>query len=61
MDTEKLWTLQELAKKFKPRKSISTWRRMIRDGKVLPRRVGSGRGMIYIPDSEVRRLVNGER
>lgn len=38
-------------------KSDSTVRRMIREGIVKIKRVGSGRGMIYIPASEIERLT----
>lgn len=55
--TEKLWTLKELEKKVKPKLSVATWRRMIREGKVKARRIGSGRGLLYIPDSEVQRVI----
>jgi hypothetical protein len=31
---------------------------MIAEGKINARRVGSGRGMLYIPASEIERLSN---
>jgi excisionase family DNA binding protein len=38
--------------------SDKTLRRMIAEGKINARRVGSGRGMLYIPASEIERLSN---
>lgn len=58
MSTEKLWTLKELTEKGTPHKSISTWRRMIRENKLAAIRIGSGRGILYIKDSELSRLAN---
>jgi hypothetical protein len=55
--TEKLWTLKELVENGPIKKSIATWRRMVAQRKIEHRRVGSGRGLIYIPDSAVRRLI----
>lgn len=61
MALEKLWTLKELAEKGEPQISISTWRRMIRAKKVFAVRVGSGRGIWYVKNSEVERLANHEQ
>ena len=61
MSAEKLWTLKDLAENGEPKKSISTWRRMIREGKLHPKRIGSGRGILYIKDSEIEELAKDEQ
>ena len=60
MTTEKLWTLDELSRKFKPKLSVSTWRRMIRERKIAATRIGSGRGMLYVKESELQKLTTSE-
>jgi hypothetical protein len=56
MSAEKLWTLKDLAEKAEPKRSISTWRRIIREGKLAAIRIGSGRGILYVKTSELERL-----
>ena len=60
MVKEKQWTLKELVENGPIKKSIATWRRMIREGKIIPTRIGSGRGMIYVPESQLRKLIKSE-
>lgn len=60
MAKEKLWTLKELVKDGPVKKSIATWRRMVSQHKIEYRRIGSGRGLIYIPDSAVQGLIKSE-
>lgn len=57
MTRERLWTLQAL-QELQPKLSLATWRRMIKRGQITPIRVGSGRGMLYITDAEVRRVYD---
>jgi hypothetical protein len=55
---EKLWTIKELAAVPEFNITAQTWRRMVKCGNVQCIRVGSGRGLVYIPDSEVQRVFS---
>jgi hypothetical protein len=56
-ERERLWRISQIIGQGVVPISESTLRRMIAEGKIRHKRIGSGRGCLLIPDSEIRRLT----
>jgi excisionase family DNA binding protein len=57
MTNEKLFTIKEVIEDNHFQISERTLRRMIDERKIKVKRIGSGRGMIRIPESELEKLA----